>query len=159
MPDKNTEEYINPYKTDNDKTKTRTVLKISNKYVNNYIQTFLEDFFIKEQGRSGGIVRENSYEDIKKNINKIINRNMVFNTTYNRFEERSYNAVDYDFENFKDVNKMVQQLIDSIQRHIQNYSRLGDIMDAVINEYFDPTATTTTTPIVKTGLFSRLGFK
>ena len=149
-PAENTLQYTSPYKTNN---KTITVLKIKNSKSQENIQTFLEEFYKKEQGRS---VKSNTYDEIKKNIYKIINQQRIFNTTYNRFELPPYNIVRYDFNKFEDVKNAVEQVINSINTHFKSDdygANRAKIMDAVIEEYFDPNYEPKNIP-EKTGLFT-----
>ena len=157
-PAKNTFQYTSPYKTE-----TKTVLKIKNSKSQENIQTFLENFYNNEQGKQDGVVNHGSYDEINKNINKIINQDRIYDRTNNKFELPPYNKVKYNFNKFEDVENAVHQVIDSIDRHYRlknNYSDRAKIMDAVIAEYFDPNYEPKKIPekTVKTSLMSRFGF-
>ena len=150
-PPENTLQYTSPYKKE-----TKTVLKIKNSKSQENIQTFLEEFYKKEQGRS---VKSNTYDEIKKNIYKIINQQRIFNTTYNRFELPPYDIVPYDFNKFEVVKDVLDQVINSIDTHfnLKDYgANRAKIMDAVIEEYFDPNYEPKNIPekTEKTGLFT-----
>ena len=109
-----------------------TVLKQSNK-TTGYFVDFLKKLF-KSEIKKDGMVPSDRYNDITKYIDKVIRDR-------SQPSQRNHDESDYNFDNFKDVAHMVENVTtNAILHHLQNANaeNLTTIMERVIAEYFNP---------------------